>query len=227
MKKRVLIVAAHPDDEILGCGGTIARFVKEGYEAYTLILGEGVTARDKKRGRKAPSEAIINLKKEARRANSIIGVKEVIMNDLPDNRFDAVQLLDIVKMIESAKRKIKPAIMFTHYRNDLNVDHRLTYEAVITATRPVSGESVKRIYSFETLSSTEYNYPVTFSPDTFFDITKTIKFKLKAFAEYKSEICKYPHPRSAEGIKVSAKNWGIRCGLYFAEAFETVRCIED
>ena len=225
MKKRVLIVAAHPDDEVLGCGGTIARMVKEGHEAYTMILGEGITSRDSERSRTAREDDVMSLRRDAKMANKILGVKEVFFFDLPDNRFDTVPLLDIVKTVEKIKDRIRPQIIFTHYWNDLNIDHQLTYKAVITATRPAKGECVKDIYSFETPSSTEWSYPVEFSPDAFFDISKSIDAKIRALKRYKSEIKPYPHPRSIEGVEIIAKNWGMKTGLDFAEAFKTVRAI--
>ena len=223
MKKKILIVAAHPDDEILGCGGTIARMVKEGCKAYTLILGEGVTSRDEKRDVEKRKDALERLKKQARKAGEIIGIDETFIYNFPDNRFDTVPLLEIVKVIEKVKEKIKPSIIFTHYHNDLNIDHQITYKAAITATRPVEEETVKEIYSFEILSSTEWNYPVTFSPDMFFDISNTIGLKLKAIKQYKDEIRDYPHPRSLEGIELNAKVWGQKAGVQYAEAFKVVR----
>lgn len=224
--KNVLVVAAHPDDEILGCGGTIAHLIGEGHRVTTLILGEGVTGRDEKRNRQKRRQEISALKKQVERANRILGVRNIFMRDFPDNRFDTIPLLEVVKSIEKVKDDVNPSIIFTHYRDDLNIDHRVIYNAVITAARPLPDTQVTKIYSFEVLSSTEYSYPVTFSPDTFFDITNVIALKLEALAEYKGEIRNYPHPRSAEGVKVSAQNWGIRCGRHFAEAFVTVRCIE-
>ena len=221
--KNILIVAAHPDDEILGSGGTVARLIKEGYEAYTVILGEGITSRD---GRKESLEEIKELKKEASKANKILGVNEVYTYDFPDNSFDTVPLIDIVKTIEKIKNKIKPQIIFTHYEKDLNIDHRITYSAVLTAARPLPGESVKEIYSFEVLSSTEWNYPLTFFPDTFFDVTKTIELKIKAMEEYKSEIRSFPHPRSSKGIKLNASCHGMKVGIEYGEAFKTVRIIK-
>jgi len=226
MKKSILIVAAHPDDEILGCGGTVARLVREGGEAFALILGEGITSRDRKRDTRKRKKDIENLKKQCKEANRIIGVKEVFFYDLPDNRFDTIAFLDIVKKIEEIKSKIYPSVIFTHYRNDLNIDHRITYQAVITAARPILGESVKEIYAFEIPSSTEWNYPMSFSPQVFFDIEKTINLKLKAFQQYKSEIRNFPHPRSLEGIKLSARLWGIKVGLKYAEAFQVVRIVK-
>jgi len=226
MKNKILIVSAHPDDEVLGCGGTVARLVKEGYQAYTLILGEGITSRDENRDRAKRETEIQKLKNQAEKANKIIGVEEVFMYDFPDNRFDTVPFLDIVKVIEKIKNDIKPKIIFTHYEKDLNVDHQITYKAVITATRPVVGEPVKEIYSFEILSSTEWNFPLSFSPDVFFDITKTLKYKLKAIEIYKSELKKIPHPRSIGSIKINAQMWGIKVGLGYVEAFKNIMTIK-
>ena len=224
--KTILVVAAHPDDEVLGCGGTIARLVKEGFEAYTLILGEGVTSRyDVRSGQKQEGE-ITELKRQAKEANKILGVKDVFFSDFPDNRFDTVPFLDIVKTVEKIKNEIKPDIIFTHYEKDLNIDHQITYKAVITATRPLKGERVKEVYSFEVPSSTEWSYPLSFSPDMFFDISKTIDIKLKALEKYKTELREFPHPRSLKSVKLTANLWGVKLGLDYAEAFECVRVVK-
>ncbi len=225
MNKKILIIAAHPDDEILGCGGTVARLGTEGYEAYSLILGEGVTSRDDKRDRGKRLEDIKQLNKQVYRANKIVGVKEVFAHDFPDNRFDTLPFLDIVKVIEKLKNQLKPDLIFTHFEKDLNIDHRITYHAVITATRPSLKEPVRGIYSFEILSSTEWNWPLSFSPDVFFDIEKGINKKIEAMREYKSELRDFPHPRSLKGIKLNAGYWGMRIGLKYAEAFKLVRAI--
>ncbi|MFC2140718.1 PIG-L deacetylase family protein [Acidobacteriota bacterium] len=226
MSKKILIIAAHPDDEVLGCGGTAARLVKKGDEPYTLILGEGITSRDDSRQREKREQDIILLKKQVHEANRVIGIKEVFTFDFPDNRFDSVPLLDIVKVIETIKNKLKPDIVFTHYEQDLNVDHRVTYQAVLTAMRPTGGESVKEIYSFEVLSSTEWNYPLRFSPDVFFDISETIDMKVSAMEKYQSELREYPHPRSLKGIRLNAEQWGMKTGLQYAEAFKLVRLLK-
>lgn len=223
MKKKILIVAAHPDDEILGCGGTIARLVKEGYEAYTLILGEGITSRDTQRNRIKRKKEIQELKKQVYRANRIIGVKDIFLFDFPDNRFDSVPLLDIIKVIEKIKNKVKPDIIFTHYENDLNIDHQITYRALLTAARPLPDETVKEIYAFEVPSSTEWNFPLRFSPDVFFDISYDMNRKIKAIKKYAPEVKLFPHPRSVEGLKINAGYWGTRVGVKYAEAFKLVR----
>lgn len=225
MNKKILIVAAHPDDEVLGCFGTVSRLIKEGYEAYTLILGEGKTSRDEKRVVENKKDEIEILNSEIKRANDTIGIKKTFIYNFADNRFDSVDLLDIVKVISKVKEEIKPDVIFTHYENDLNIDHQITYKAVIIATRPMQNESVKEIYSFEVLSSTEWNYPLSFSPDTFFDIEDTLDLKISAMKEYKSELCTYPHPRSIEGIELNAQYQGMRVGKKYVEAFKSVRVI--
>lgn len=225
MSKIVLIVAAHPDDEVLGCFGTVARLIKEGYEAYTLILGEGKTSRNDVREYRKHKDDILLLNREIQSANSLIGVKKVYIESFPDNRFDSVDLLDIVKAISRVKNEVCPDIIFTHYKNDLNIDHQITFSAVITATRPMKGESVKEIYSFEVLSSTEWMYPLSFSPDIFFDISKTLDIKVKAMEIYDSELRPYPHPRSTEGIRLNALYQGMRVNLESAEAFKVVRLL--
>jgi len=223
--KRILIVAAHPDDEVLGCFGTVARLIKEGYEAYTLILGEGKTSRDDERIVENRVEDIEALNNEIHNANVLIGIKKVFIESFPDNRFDSVDLLDIIKVISKVKDEIQPDIIFTHYENDLNIDHQITCKAVITATRPMKDECVKEIYSFEILSSTEWNYPLSFSPDTFWDISETLELKMDAMKQYKSELCQYPHPRSIEGIKLNAEYHGMRVGKQYVESFKTLRSV--
>ena len=225
MNKKILIVAAHPDDEVLGCGGTVAKLIAQGYEAYTLILGEGKTSRDEQREVENKTDELEVLNTEIQKANDVIGIKKVFVESFADNRFDSVDLLDIVKVISKVKEEVKPSIIFTHFENDLNIDHQITYKAVLTATRPMEGESVKEIYSFEILSSTEWNYPLSFSPDTFFDISETINLKIDAMKAYDSELRQYPHPRSLEGIKLNAKYQGMRVGKKYVEAFKSVRVI--
>lgn len=224
----VLVVAAHPDDEVLGCGGTIARLAKEGNSVYTLILGEGITSRDETRNRRKREKEIKEFRLQIERANKMVVVRDTFVFDFPDNRFDTVALLDIVKTIEKVKKDVNLDTIFTHHWGDLNIDHRITFQAVMTAFRPVNGETVKEIYSFEVPSSTEWNAPIPasyFMPNYFIDISHTLKLKIEAMKEYKSEIREYPHPRSPEAITIYARFRGIQVGLEAAEAFEAVRII--
>lgn len=213
-ENKILIVASHPDDEILGCGGTVARMVKEGAEAYTLLLGGG-------REQKEKSNYL-----NARKANDTIGSKLIdFISAGEDNQFDKLSLLYFAQIIETFVRGKQPNIIFTHYGHDLNIDHRITYQAVITATRPMPGNTVKEIYSFEIPSSTEWAFPTSFSPDVFWDIDSTLDNKIKALDCYGDELRPYPHPRSEEGIEYLAGYRGMQCGCEYAEAFKTVRVI--
>lgn len=225
--EKILVVAAHPDDEVLGCGGSIARHVEEGNRVYTLILGEGVTSRYKKR-ELADKKELFDLKAQAGDAASVLGVKRVFFSDFPDNSFDSTPILKIIKEIEKIKEIVKPSIIYTHHYGDLNVDHRVVYNAVLTAFRPLKKEIVREIYSFEVFSSTEWagpNKEIHFIPDTFVDISKTIEKKIKALKCYRKELRPYPHPRSIKNVKLLASKRGSEAGLKFAEAFETVRKI--
>ena len=228
-KKKILVVAAHPDDEVLGCGGIMAKFAMEGDEVYSVILSEGITARDKSRDASKRAAEVDELKQHINNAHGVLGVKKSFTFDLPDNRFDSVDLLDIVKMVEGVKREVKPDIIFTHHWGDLNVDHRYTFDAVMIASRPMKDEPTCAIYSFEVLSSTEWNNPSAstyFMPNYFVNIEKTTTKKVDAMKQYKTEIRDFPHPRSPEAIEILAKQRGIQVGLFAAEAFEVVRLIE-
>lgn len=217
---KVLVVAAHPDDEVLGCGALMAKLAAAGSEVHVLILGEGKTSRGE------GQEAIEELHAEIKEAHRILGVTQTHIQNFPDNAFDSVPLIDIVKAVEEVKSQVQPEVIYTHYQGDLNIDHQLTCRAVLTATRPMAGEGVKAIYSFEILSSTEWNFPLSFSPDTFVDIEDSLQKKVEAMAAYKSELRDYPHPRSLEGIKIQAQHRGLNVGLKAAEAFKLIRSLQ-
>ena len=221
--KNILVVAAHPDDEILGCGGTIAKLSQKN-EVFVLILGEGVTSRDIPDNKKI--EELSKLKKEMFAANNILGTKEVFTEDLPDNKFDTVPLLDIIKIIEAYIRKTNPEVIYTHHRGDLNIDHRITYDAVLTACRPIEGNTVEKLLSFEVPSSTEWNIQdasTSFNPNVYEDISGTIDKKTEAMSAYKNEIRLSPHSRSVEKIRSLAETRGAAAGMNFAEAFMLIR----
>ncbi len=228
--KTILVVVAHPDDEILACGATIAHLSDAGYACYTLILGEGKTSRLETRKKELVASELYELSNEIKEANAIIGVKEVFTCDFPDNRFDSVDLLDIVKEIEKIKQLIKPEIIFTHHSGDMNIDHQITHKAVLTATRPMSGECVKKIYSCEVPSATEWNsytHETIFIPNVFVDVSKTIDLKIEAMKQYTSELREYPHPRSLEYIKKLAEINGAKVGLAYSENFKLIRSVDE
>jgi LmbE family N-acetylglucosaminyl deacetylase len=227
---RILVVVAHPDDEILGCGGTILRKIAEGDDVYSLVLGEGITSRYDKR-ELVEKEKLEALHSSHTKVSKFMGFREHWLYDFPDNRFDSVDLLDIVKVIEKIKEKVQPEVIYTHFENDLNIDHRITFQAVLTACRPVTGESTKEIYSCEIPSSTEWVSPFSggnyFRPNVFIDIQETIGKKIEAMRLYDSEVKQYPHPRSPEALKIISQRWAIVCGLKYAEAFILIRKIDS
>jgi LmbE family N-acetylglucosaminyl deacetylase len=223
---KILIVVAHPDDEVIGCGGTIAKLTPNN-TVTTLILGEGITSRSIPRHEK--DSALSVLRKQCKNANSLLGVKNVTFNHFPDNKFDSIPLLNIIKSVEVLIKKIQPDEIFTHHYGDLNIDHRITYHAVLTATRPLKDNPIKKIFTFEVLSSTEWNIAsaaTMFTPNTWVNISDTLQKKLDAMQEYSGEIRPYPHPRSIEGIKILASKRGLEVGVPYAEAFHLIRSIE-
>lgn len=218
----VLVVAAHTDDEALGCGGTIARHVAEGDVVYAVFMADGVTSRDE-----VNESDIASRNDAAENARKTLGIKENFYLGLPDNRLDSLPLIEVIKQLEPIILKIKPNVIYTHHHGDLNVDHRVTHEAVLTACRPVPGSSVREIYAFEVMSSTEWSTTnkEPFVPNHYVDITLYQQPKLEALLAYKHEIRDAPHSRSLENLKHLAHHRGHTAGLIAAEAFVTVRTI--
>lgn len=226
MPETVLVVAAHPDDEILGVGATLARHAQAGDAVHALILAEGATARDPRRGAKARADEIAALRTAAAKAAEAIGARPPRFGGLPDNRLDSCALLDVVKLVEQAIAELSPAVIYTHHGGDLNVDHRIAHAAVATACRPLPGAACRAIYTFETPSSTEWASPEqspTFRPTRFVDVSATLDAKLAALACYEAEMRPFPHPRSAEAVRALAAWRGAAAGLAAAEAFQVVR----
>ena len=223
MNKQILIIAAHPDDEVLGCGGTIARHVKEGESVHVLFLGDGVGSRGN-----SDTKLITARKESAVKACEVLGAAIVGFEKFPDNMFDTVSMLDIVRVVESAKKEISPQIIYTHHGGDLNIDHRITCQAVLTAFRPQPGEEFSEIRAFETNSSTEWSASAImppFIPDTFVDISQYLDKLLNAYSCYADEMRDEPHARSLEALKIAALRRGREAGLWAAEAFMTLRRI--
>lgn len=224
----ILVIVAHPDDELLGVAGTIRRSVDSGDEAKCLILAEGMTSRTTKR--EDTDRAVLNsLHNDTLESAKHIGYNEVFFADFPDNRMDGCELLDVVKVVEKHIEAFKPDVIYTHHFGDLNVDHQVVNQAVLTASRPIGKDCVKEIYTFETPSSTEWQYRYAtdvFRPNVFVDIESTIDAKINAMACYESELRDYPHPRSLEALRIIAKRWGTVVGMNYCEAFELIRKIE-
>lgn len=210
MSRTVLVIAAHPDDELLGLGGTLRRHVLAGDAVHAVVLCEGVTMRYQ--GQDVPQHM------HGQQAAGILGLASLEMLGLPDQHLDTLSLVDVITPVEEQVRRHAPQIVYTHFGGDLNRDHQIIYEAVLVACRPVA-PGVEALYCFETPSSTEWHAPMTFAPNVFVDVSETLDDKLRAFACYESEVRPYPHPRSLESLRHRAHYWGNLVGMDAAEAF--------
>ncbi|MDR4946650.1 PIG-L deacetylase family protein [Neobacillus cucumis] len=214
MRNNVLVIAAHPDDELLGSGGTIKKLINNGYKVTTVIAAKG------------RKEEEHHMKPFMLKANGVLGIEEVIFIELPNLLLESVPLIDIIKKIEALIKQKDPVMIFTHHYGDLNRDHQVLFQAVLTAARPLPGKEPIEIICFETVSSSEWS-PHTndkeFKPNYFVDITDTIEDKLKSLQHYDVEMRPFPHPRSYEGVRSLAKVRGMTVGVDYAEAFEVIR----
>jgi LmbE family N-acetylglucosaminyl deacetylase len=230
MKQKILVIAAHPDDEILGCGGTMARHIQRGDEVHVWILAEGLTSRDQVRNREERKAELSELAKAAHEANSILGVTSLNLHDFPDNRMDSLDRLDIIKKVESIINEYKPDTVYTHHVGDVNVDHKCIHEAVVTACRPIPGNHLVRdLLYFEVASSTEWQTAgsaAPFLPNWYVDISNTLELKLKALEAYNMEMREWPHARSVKALEHLARWRGANIGTEAAEAFIVGRHIE-
>jgi len=219
----VLMVVAHPDDEVLGAGGTMARHARAGEPVDILFLADGVRAR----GEASDVAAGERRMAAARNAAHVLGARPPRFLNLPDNRLDGMELLDIVQAIEAVIAEIGPDTIYTHHHGDLNIDHVLCQRAVLTACRPQPGSTVRRIFAMEIASSTEWNAPDGgFAPTRFVDIVETLEIKQQALRAYAEEMRPFPHARSYEALEALARWRGATVGRAAAEAFVVLREIE-
>ena len=220
MNRNVLVVAAHTDDEALGCGGTIARHVSEGDSVYVVYMADGVSSRQS-----GDEKALSDRESAAEKAQAILKMSGSYSLGFPDNRMDSVPLLDIVQALEKVVAEVNPDVIYTHHVGDLNIDHQITSRAVMTACRPLPGALAPRIYSFETLSASEWSGPESprFSPNYFVDISDFLGIKMEALNAYDLEMRPYPHARSMMNVESLACYRGASVGVHHAEAFMLIR----
>lgn len=224
--KRVLVIAAHPDDEIYGMGGTIAKLSDEGNEIHLLIITDGSTAQYRN---SEDIDFIISKKKiETEKSSKKVGISAIHYGNLPDMRLDKTEHIEVNKVIEDLIQEIKPDTVFTHFWGDVNLDHRCVYQSTVVATRPTFGQSVKEVFCYSVPSSTEWqpNPQDAFMPNYFVDITEYTEQKNAAISAYETELRDFPHPRSVEAVCIQDKAAGLRCGIYAAEEFILLRKIE-
>jgi LmbE family N-acetylglucosaminyl deacetylase len=223
--KTILVVAAHPDDEVLGCGGTIAKHVKDGDDVSLIIMADGVSSRDESNASKAIRKERENMANES---GKLLGLRGISFLGFPDNLMDSLSLLEIIKPLELLISKIKPDVIYTHHGGDLNIDHQITHRAVMTACRPQPSCSVKEVYSFEVNSSTDWSsrsIGTPFVPQKFVDISNEQETKMAALNVYHSEMRPYPHSRSFEAVIALDKYRGASIGCEYAEAYVVERLI--
>lgn len=220
--KKIVVICAHTDDEALGCGGTLVRHSQNGDSVYAIFLADGVTSRPG-----ATTKELASRQAAADNAAKVLGITESFCFGFRDNQLDTIPLLTIIQSIENILKKIQPDIVYTHHIGDLNIDHRVTHQAVMTACRPVPGSSVKQIYSFEVASSTEWQTPgyLPFIPTVFIDISDVWPEKKSSLNCYGAEMREAPHSRSIENALNLAKLRGSSVGLPMAEAFMLIRSI--
>ena len=219
MTQRVLVFAAHPDDELLGLGATLARHAAAGDEVTCVIVSEGASAR-------YPSGADEELRSSGRAAASVLGTHDLRFLGLRDQHLDELPVIEVTRPLEAIVTELRPHLVYTHHWGDLNRDHRVVSEAVMVACRPVADGAPRRLLCFETPSSTEWSSTdpsLAFLPNVFHDVGATIDRKLQAMACYRTEVRPHPHPRSLESLRTRAAYWGQHAGLAYAEPFVLVR----
>lgn len=218
----VLVVVAHPDDEVLGCGGTIARYARDGHAVHVAMLADGIGARQPTAELTSSDDVLQRRRVAAAHAGHILGVASQTFGDFPDNRMDTIPLLDIARAVERLVVAHQPEIVLTHHAGDVNIDHRRVHEAVVAACRPQPGHSVRTVLTFEVASSTEWQVPTSapvFAPSWFVDISDTLDVQQAALAAYAEELRPWPHPRSLEALRDRARWRGASIGVAAAEAF--------
>jgi LmbE family N-acetylglucosaminyl deacetylase len=222
----ILVVVAHPDDEVLGCGASIAKWADAGLEPHIMIMAEGVTSRDHEPNREGRSSELRDLALAAEQSGKVLGAASVTLKKFPDNRMDSVDQLDVVKVVEDQVALLKPDMVVTHHVGDINIDHQIVHQAVVTACRPQPGHPVRRLLSFEVPSSTEWqspNFATSFQPNWFEEVVSTWDRKLAALEVYSMELRLWPHPRSISAIEYLARWRGCTIGFEVAEAFQLIR----
>lgn len=223
---KILVIAAHPDDEVYGMGGTIARLSAEGNEVHVLIVTDGCTAQYA--GRPDLPEIVAQKHREALEANEILGVKKVHFGTFPDMKLDTVPHVDLNRLIEDAVNAVRPEAVYTHFYGDVNLDHQTVYRSALVAVRPVSGQCVKELYCYQTPSSTEWSPQLAqtaFLPNVMVDISDFETAKEQALLAYQTEVRVYPHPRSPQYVRETDRARGLQWGLGSSEAFMLLRKI--
>jgi LmbE family N-acetylglucosaminyl deacetylase len=216
---KVLVIAAHPDDEVIGAGGTIARHVALGDEVHLSVVTEGYTP-------DWPAETLEEKRKEVFRAAEVLGIRRISFCGFPTVQLNTVPYKELCEKVGECVQQSQPQIVYTTPRGDINRDHHIVYEATLVATRPVPGSSVRRLLSYEGPPTTRFGAPFVenlFIPNVYIDISTTLEKKIEAMSQYRTELKEFPHPRSLKALRLYAEERGISVGLKAAEIFQLVR----
>ena len=215
----ILVISAHPDDETIGAGGTILKHVDQGDSVYWCVVTQGYSP-------PWTEETLKKAKEQIKKVQKAYGIKEVFRCGFPTVKLNTVPYIELSSSLQKVVDQVKPEIVYVTPRSDINLDHRIVYECVLVACRPLPGSSVRRILSYEICATTSFGLPAGingFNPTVFIDISKYLNEKLEIMKLYETELCPYPHPRSLEGIKLFAEERGLSVGLKAAERFELIR----
>ena len=224
---KVLVIAAHPDDEVLGAGGTIAKYVADGAEVKVLIVTDGSTSQY--RDDPKLQEILEGKKKETQNAMDILGVSQVLYGGMPDMKLDMTEHILVNQSIERVMDEYQPNIVFTHYHGDVNLDHQCVSRSTLVACRPVADQCVRELYAYYVPSSTDWNvqnHVNTFMPNVYVDISDFAEKKYQAMECYATELRDYPHPRSIEALRVMDRANGVHVGMEAAECFVCYRVMK-
>jgi len=219
---RVVVIGAHPDDEILGAGGCLARHVLLGHEVHAVVVADGA-------GSRYPAQMMATLEADARRAAAVIGFASLHLLGLPDQRLDTLPFIELTQLLEAQLDRLAPTVVYTHFPGDVNADHAAVARAAWTACRPYARPALRRFAVFETPSSTEWAWPLpgaAFEPNLFVDVSDTLETKIAAMECYGSELRDYPHPRSSRALRERAAFWGSHVGRTAVEPLRVLRDLE-
>ena len=217
--QKILVIAPHPDDEVLGCGGTIKKYAQLGANISLCVVTVAYMPQ-------WTEDFIKDRPRQIRAAADVLGVKDIYPLDFPTVRLDTLPQKELNEKIADVVRKVKPDTLYMPHRGDLNRDHQLVHEAALVAARPTAGQSIKHVLAYEARSETEWGF-LPFIPTVYEDITDEMESKVEAMRVYASEVKDFPHPRSLEAIDALAKTRGSEAGLKRAEAFMLIRSINS
>ena len=216
---RVLVIAAHPDDETIGAGGTIARHVAHGDEVYWCIVTQGYSP-------PWSEETLAAARRQVYDVQRVLGIQEVFFCGFPTVKLNTVPYIDLCSALQRVVDQVRPEVVYTTPRDDINQDHRIVYEGTLVATRPLPGSSIRRLLCYEISPTTRFGLPTGssgFVPNVFVDVSQYMDKKLEAVSCYQTELREYPHPRSLEGLRLLAEERGLSVGMKAAECFQLIR----